>query len=142
VTRSSNLDLVRSIRAAWERGDYGSADWAHPEIEYVTADGPSPGSWSGLAGMVEGSRDLFDVWEELRSEAQEYRELDAERVFVLLSYSGRGKASGLDIRHLRTRGAELFYIRDGKVTKFVHYFDRERAIADLGLAPEATTPDS
>jgi hypothetical protein len=30
-----NVELVRSISAAHERGDYGSAEWAHPDIEYV-----------------------------------------------------------------------------------------------------------
>jgi hypothetical protein len=31
----------------------------------------------------------------------------------------------------------VFQIRDGKVVKLVIYFDRERAFADLALAPEA-----
>ena len=71
-----NLELVRSIYADWERGDYSSAEWAHPEIEYVIADGPTPGSWTGLAGLAEGFRSILDAWEGYGGEVDDYRELD------------------------------------------------------------------
>jgi hypothetical protein len=47
VTTSANVDLVRSILAAWGRGDYISSEWIHPEIEFVSADGPEPGQPDG-----------------------------------------------------------------------------------------------
>jgi ketosteroid isomerase-like protein len=139
---SANLDLVRSIRAAWERGDFSSADWAHPEIEFVFADGPSPGSWTGLAGLAEGFRAFANAWEEFHSVADEYRELAGERVLVLAHLSGRGKTSGLELGRVRTQGAELFQVRRGKVTRLVLYLDRERALADLRLPSKAGSPDS
>jgi ketosteroid isomerase-like protein len=140
VTDSANLDLVRSIYAASARGEYGSADWADPDIEYVFADGPEPGSRMGLTQMASGMGEMLSAWEDFRIEADEYRELDDERVLVLLHYSGRGKRSGLEIDALSTRGAELVYVNDGRVTRIVVYRDRERALADLGLAPEADSP--
>jgi ketosteroid isomerase-like protein len=137
---SANLDLVRSIYAAWERGDYSSADWAHPEIEYVHADGPAPGSWTGLAGMAAGFRDFLSAWDDWRIEAEEYRELDDERVLVLYRRSGRGKASGLEVGQISSMAANVFHVRNGKVTRLAVYWDSERALADLGLAPEGGSP--
>ena len=43
VMSQEKVEPVRSIYAAWERGEFGSADWARPEIEYGYADGPDPG---------------------------------------------------------------------------------------------------
>jgi ketosteroid isomerase-like protein len=135
---SANLDLVRSIYAAIERGDYSSAEWAHPQIEYVVADGPDPASFTGRDGLVQAMRSLFSAPGDVRAEAEAYRELDAERVLVRTRLSGRGKTSGVQIGD---RGAELFEIHDGKVTRIVVYFDRDRDLADLGLAPEDTPFD-
>lgn len=134
---SANLELVRSIVAPWERGDYGSAEWADPEIEYVIADGPSPGRWRGRAAMAEAARANLDTWEDVRFESEELRELDDERVLALHGYTGRGKASGLEVGQVSAKGAQLFHVRGGKAIRLVHYWDRERAFADLGLAPEA-----
>jgi ketosteroid isomerase-like protein len=136
VMASANVELVRSIYAAWERGEYGSADWAHPEIEYVIADGPTPGSWKGLADMAKGARANLDPWQDFRFQAEEYRELDDERVLVLTCHSGRGKRSGVEIGEVRPRGAGLFTLREGKVIQFVQYMNLDRALADLGLAPD------
>ena len=49
---------------------------------------------------------------------------------------GRGKASGLDLAQLQTKTAAVFHICDGKITRFVRYWDRARAFADKGLGPE------
>ena len=116
---SANLDLVRSICAAWE-----------------------PTARKGLVGMTEGWREFRSAWEEYRFEAQDYRELDGERVLVLGRFTGRGKASGLEFGQMRSKAARLFHVRGGKVTRLVIYLDRERALVELGLAPETNTPGS
>ena len=131
---SANLDLVRSIYAAWEQGDWSSAEWADPEIESVYADGPSPGRWTGLAGMAEGNREAISVFENFRIEVDDDRELDDERVLVFDDRSGRGRMNGLELAQMRTQSAHVFHVRGGEVTKLVIYLDRDRALADLGLA--------
>jgi ketosteroid isomerase-like protein len=124
---------VRSIYADWERGDFSSAEWADPEIEYVYVGGPDAGRSTGVAGMAQGFRDYVRAWEAWRVVAERYVEVDEERVIALFRVSGRGKASGVELGQLRNEGASLFELRDGKVVKIAQYWDRERAFADLGI---------
>jgi ketosteroid isomerase-like protein len=133
---SANVDLLRSLYAAWEGGDWSSAEWADPEIEFVGADGPDPFSVRGIDRLAEAWAEFLQTWENYRVEAEEYRELDDERVLVFIRIGGRGKASGLEVGHMPAEAANLLHIRDGKVTRLVLYWDRERALADVGLAPE------
>ena len=139
---SGNLEFVRSIYAAWERGDYSSTEWAHPDIEFVLADGPDPCSWRGRAGMAEGWRAFLGNWGDYRFEVEEYRALDAERILVLLRVSGRGRTSGLELGQVGAEGANLLHVRGGKVVRLALYFDRERALADLGGIPKADSTRS
>jgi hypothetical protein len=76
---SENLDLVRSLRSEWDRGDFSRTDWAHPEIEYVIVDGSSRRSWTGLSGMAKGWRDILADWENWHAQTTGVREIDAER---------------------------------------------------------------
>jgi ketosteroid isomerase-like protein len=132
---SANLDLVRSIYATgvgsddWERR---VGDWVDPDVELVRPDGPELGTWTGQERVGEVMRAIFSAWDEYRQHPDEYRGLDDERVLVVYRCSGRGKTSGMEITELG-RGAALFHIRDGKVTRIVAYFDSDRARADLGL---------
>jgi len=137
-TASPKLELVKSIANAWERGDYSCIEWADAEIEFVIADGPEPGRWTGRAGLAPSLMDFRDAWEEYKSRAEEYRELDDgvldDGVLVLTYASGRGRTSGVEIAGPR---ANLFRVRDGKVKSLVVYWDRERALADVGLSAQA-----
>jgi hypothetical protein len=86
---SENLDLVRSLHEPLARGDFSSDEWAHPEVEFVIADGPSPGRWKGVAAATQAWQDFLSAWAEFRIEIDEYRELDGERVLALGHRTGR-----------------------------------------------------
>lgn len=137
---SANVELVRSIYADWERGDFSSAGWADPDIEYVVADGPDPQSRRGVDAMAEANRDFLSAWESFRVRAENLLEVDAERVLVFAYQSGRGKTSGVDIGHLQAERAHVWHVREGNVVRLAIYYDREHALGDVGLAPEAGSP--
>ena len=94
---SENLELVRSIYAAWERGGFSSASRADCKIEFVIADGPSPGTWVGLTGMPDRWRDWLCARSDVRIEVAGCDALDGERVAVLVHSAGHGKEGGLEI---------------------------------------------
>jgi ketosteroid isomerase-like protein len=134
---SANLELVRSIFVDWERGDWSSAEWADPVIHFEMVGGLVEGSWDGLSEMARAWGEMLGAWEDLRTDAEEIRELDDGRVLVLLRNQGRGRESGIEIGEISVKAANLFTIRDGKVTHLILYWDRHRALAEIGLADDS-----
>jgi ketosteroid isomerase-like protein len=130
---SEKLELVRSVYADWERGDFSrTAQWADEGIEWARFGGDGAGAWTGLEAITEAAHDLLSTWQDVRAEAEEYRDLGDERVLVLTRWRGRDGVSGAEGELLR---ANLFRVRGGKVVRLIFYWDRNRAFADLGIAP-------
>jgi ketosteroid isomerase-like protein len=134
---SENLEFVRSIFAGWSEGDFSAADWADPEIEFVMHGGLTSGEWEGLEEMGEAWATMLRAWERLRAIPEEFREVDEDRVLVFVRNEGRGRGSGIEIQGISTKAANVFTVREGRVTRLVLYWDREQALADLGLTRES-----
>ncbi len=126
-----NVELVRSIVSRWERGDWSEIGWADDEIEFVIADGPDPRSVTGIEQMTRTWRDFLATFSDYSTTGEEFRELGDERVLVLLTARGRGKASGADLA--ANESATVLDLRGGAVTRLAIYFDRRNALAELGL---------
>jgi ketosteroid isomerase-like protein len=129
--KTDTLDFVRSIYARWSRGEFGAIDWAHPDIEFVMADGPTPGRWTGVDAMGASWGALIESFEDFHVEAEEIRALDPGRFLVFTRNTGRGRASGVEIGGVTARGANVLHVQEGRVVRLVLYWDRERALAEL-----------
>ena len=127
---SANLDLVRSIHADWERGDYRSVEWADPELSFVFADGPLQGEWRGVGVAATIWSNFLATMNDYRAEIEALRDMEDGRVLVLVRGHGRGRSSGAPVED---RSADVFEIRSGKVAKLTVYANRANAFADLGL---------
>ena len=137
-----NVEIVRSIYAAWERGNFAETHWADPRIDcQFIGDVPSAGTAKGLDGMATAWREWLSAWQDFRVEADEYRDL-GERVLVLCRFAGRGRTSGVEVGQMWTKGASLFHIRNGRVTKLLLYTDYQRTLADLDLSEQDAHADS
>jgi len=120
-TMSANMTSCdRSSRV--EGGDFDSAEWAHPELEWVVVDGPTPGSCVAQR-RGESLRDFLSAFR-LSASKRRVPRARRERVLVLVRYSGRGKSSGLELGQMqRPRQPVPGPRREGY--QVPHYWNRE-----------------
>ena len=83
--------------------------------------------------MAAAWRDVLNAWNDFRTIAVEYQELASDRILVITSNTGRGKASGMELAGMHPRGANLWEVRDGRVIRLSAWWDRGTALAELGL---------
>lgn len=131
----SALELVRSIYGRWERGDFGSLEWADPEIEFELNIGLDRFPARGREEMVRVWTQYLRAWEGYRVEADSFHALEDGRVLVLLHVHGRGRKSGIDLGQLANNGVNVFTVRDGRIVRLYLYggVPWEVTLAELGI---------
>ena len=124
------MEIVRSILADWARGDYSSVDWADSQIEYV-----QPLERIGTRGLDELEhrwRDFLSAWKQFATKPERFIDVGDDRVLVLVSFEGRGRASGAPTTGLS--GGQLFTLREGKVVRLALYSTHAEALEAAGLS--------
>src|SRR5688500_7565637 len=128
----SNVEIVRkSVQAFNEIGmaetalrffDVGAVFEEPPEQ-------PSPTMAEGRDAAVRTFRQFDEAWEEHRSEAEEIRVIDDERVLLLSVEHFRGR-DGLEISQ---PCGSIYTLRDGKIVRMQSFWERATATEAAGL---------
>jgi ketosteroid isomerase-like protein len=111
-----NEDVVRRFYDAWARGEIpGPLELLDPEVEYVNPAGAiEPGTRRGIAGFTGALETVFEAYEYWRTEVESLERI-GEQVVAVVSYSMKGRGSGVEISG---RESALWTLRDGKVLRY------------------------
>ena len=129
-----NVEIVRRLYASWERGDLRTADFFDAEVQHSRIGSELPGldgDWQGFERFSVAMADYIDALADLHIEAERVIDLGGDRVLVLARQTACGKTSGLPFDH---ELGDLFTLRDGKILRFVSYWDRAEALEAAGLS--------
>jgi ketosteroid isomerase-like protein len=133
---ASALELYREAIAAWNRRDLVAVlEQTAPDFEFHTAQlfpGIEP-VYRGREGMVEFWNAFIEApWALLHVEIDDLSELDDGRVLALLTFTGKGRESGVEVT---VQYAHLCTFRDEQVVRIEGFADWEEARKAAGLGP-------
>ena len=124
----SNADLVRTLFDDFNRGDFEAAlakvaedvDWGEPPDMPDTG-----GAYRGHDGLTKGFARFLGAWESIRVDLEEVT-AHGERVVVMTRWHGRSKGTGIEVDQ---RVAQVYELRDGKVTRVRQFRSLDEALA-------------
>ena len=138
-----NVELVKSIYAEGreytafmnsEATEAELAEWRpryHPEYEFHAVVEGNRLVEHGLDGYLGLMCDWLAPWESYTIAADEFYDLEPDRVAVTTRHRGRMKDGGAEIR---TEGVDLWTLRDGRLLRLEAYLDREMGLEAAGLS--------
>ena len=127
----ADVEMLRAGYKVASRGDWGEVlRNALPDFELRTADRvPNPGTYRGLEEARRFFEDLFEPFEEVTIEPEEFFEKD-DRIAVFVRVRLRPRGSDAEVEN---RIGHLWAMRDGKAARLQVFPEREKALEALGL---------
>jgi uncharacterized protein len=127
----SNAERIRQGYEAVDRGDIEAVrELFAPDIElFDRPEVPNAQSYRGWEGMATTVRDSQDTFEDFRFVPERYLEKD-DRVVVIVTMTGRGRASGVPVEE---RIGHLWTIREGLAVELRAFTDPADALEAAGL---------
>jgi ketosteroid isomerase-like protein len=127
-----NVEIVRRLIEAWDRGDYSAALASiDPAIEVnVAYQSEFDGTYRGHAGLTE----LMGVfWTEFEGPSIEIEEAmpAGDDVVLRVRFSGRGKRSGIDVE---APAWHTWSLREGKAVRWQLFRTKQDALGVAGLS--------
>ena len=122
----ADIETLRLGYEAFNRGDWDAATrFAHPEFELQTADRVvNPGTYRGAEAARRFFEDLFDPFEEVVVEPEEFHER-GNQIVVFVAARLRPAGSSAFVEN---RIGHLWTLRDGKFARLAVFPRREDAL--------------
>jgi ketosteroid isomerase-like protein len=126
---------LRRLYDEWAKGNLLALQYiADPEIEWEWAPEMAslfggPRVYRGLDEIWVATKEWLVPWEHYWMTADEFIEVDSDRVLVLMVIHGRAHSGN----ELEQQVAALWTMRDGKATAVRYYMSRDEALEAAGV---------
>ena len=129
-----NVELVRSVYAAYNEGDWeGARDVYHPDViwDLSTYEGwPGTTEFSGPDAVIDWLRDWASIYSNYYSRIDQIFD-SGDQVVVLARQGGRERASA---ELVEMDWAQIISFRDGRIVRVQNYSDSAKALDAAGLS--------
>src|SRR5947207_6384176 len=128
----ADIETLRSGYEAFNQGDWDAAiRLAHAEFELQTADrAVNPGVYRGAEAAKAFFQDLFEPFEEVSIQPEEFHERDDQIVvFLVARFRPTGSSAFVE-----NRIGHLWTMREGKFARLAIFPRREDALEAAGLS--------
>jgi ketosteroid isomerase-like protein len=134
------IDAIKRGFEAWNRRDLEVAlSGMHPDVEWRIPDAglDVEDSYRGPEGVRAFWELFWDAWEQVSLDAEQFFEVDQDRLLVFVRFRGKGRESGAEIER---PVAHIYEFAEGKIVGFDFYWGREEALGAVGLEQPGALP--